>query len=94
MTRLQPKVTEVVATINDLSQVAHGSTASTCLGRPARGAQDTLVSQAYGEEDDKKARDYLHCCLVWMLLFAAAASVLLWQTEAGCTLNPKFQPRP
>ncbi|CAE6931539.1 DTX37, partial [Symbiodinium natans] len=46
------------------------------------GAQDTLVSQAYGEEDDKKARDYLHCCLVWMLLFAAAASVLLWQTEA------------
>ncbi|CAE7273434.1 unnamed protein product [Symbiodinium natans] len=47
-----------------------------------RGAQDTLVSQAFGAKDYDRARGYLNCCQVWMLLLAGACAVALYYTEA------------
>ena len=65
--------------------VGLGNTMVTCVALVVKsgwaGAQDTLVSQAYGMKDFQKARDHLNCCQVWMCLLAAICSLLLLCTE-------------
>ncbi|CAJ1334807.1 unnamed protein product [Effrenium voratum] len=65
--------------------VGMGNTMVICVALVVKsgwsGAQDTLVSQAYGVKDHRKARYYLNCCQIWMLLLSAACSLLLLGTE-------------
>lgn len=65
--------------------VGLGNTVVICIALVVKsgwaGAQDTLVSQAYGMKDFRKARDHLNCCQIWMCFLAAICSVLLLSTE-------------
>ncbi|CAK8990244.1 Multidrug and toxin extrusion protein 1 (MATE-1) (mMATE-1) (Solute carrier family 47 member 1) [Durusdinium trenchii] len=76
--------TEAEAT-RRVGAVGLGNTVVICVALVVKsgwtGAQDTLVSQAHGLKDHRKARDHLNCCQIWMVFLAAICSLLLLSTE-------------